>query len=142
MNISQALKEKSRIIRDVSRERDRLFKWNISIDGTTVPYDALECYENWLKLKEDLIQLKSKIQKANTGIMDKIFRLSELKDTIEHLKKLKCIEGELVTENYSNTTIERSRISILDRDQTVQEIEKEIDKIQNEIELYNHITLI
>jgi conjugal transfer/entry exclusion protein len=52
------------------------------------------------------------------------------------------MEGELVTESYSNTTIERSRISILERDQSVQEIEKEIDKIQNEIELYNHITLI
>jgi hypothetical protein len=142
MNISQALKQKSRLIRDIKRERDRLFKWNTYVVGSTVPYEANQTYQNWLKLKEELIDLKSKIQMANVGIQEQIFRLSERKDTIENLKMLKCIEGEKVTENYSTTTIEISGITLLERDDLIVKLEKEIDQIQNEIEVYNHKTQI
>jgi hypothetical protein len=142
MNISQALKQKSCLIRDIKRERDRLFKWNTYVVGSTVPYEANQTYQNWLKLKEELIDLKSKIQIANVGIQEQIFRLSERKDTIENLKMLKCIEGEKVTENYSTTTIEISGITLLERDELIVKLEKEIDQIQNEIEVYNHKTQI
>jgi hypothetical protein len=142
MNISQALKQKSCLIRDIKRERDRLFKWNTYVVGSTVPYEANQTYQNWLKLKEELIDLKSKIQMANVGIQEQIFRLSERKDTIENLKMLKCIEGEKVTENYSTTTIEISGITLLERDDLIVKLEKEIDQIQNEIEVYNHKTQI
>jgi hypothetical protein len=142
MNISQALKQKSCLIRDIKRERDRLFKWNTYVVGSTVPYEANQTYQNWLKLKEELIDLKSKIQIANVGIQEQIFRLSERKDTIENLKMLKCIEGEKVTENYSTTTIEISGITLLERDDLIVKLEKEIDQIQNEIEVYNHKTQI
>jgi hypothetical protein len=142
MNISQALKQKSCLIRDIKRERDRLFKWNTYVVGSTVPYEANQTYQNWLKLKEELIDLKSKIQMANVGIQEQIFRLSERKDTIENLKMLKCIEGEKVTENYSTTTIEISGITLLERDELIVKLEKEIDQIQNEIEVYNHKTQI
>ena len=142
MNISQALKQKSCLIRDIKRERDRLFKWNTYVVGSTVPYEANQTYQNWLKLKEELIDLKSKIQMANVGIQEQIFRLSERKDTIENLKMLKCSEGEKVTENYSTTTIEISGITLLERDDLIVKLEKEIDQIQNEIEVYNHKTQI
>jgi hypothetical protein len=142
MNISQALKQKSCLIRDIKRERDRLFKWNTYVVGSTVPYEANQTYQNWLTLKEELIDLKSKIQMANVGIQEQIFRLSERKDTIENLKMLKCIEGEKVTESYSTTTIEISGITLLERDDLIVKLEKEIDQIQNEIEVYNHKTQI
>ena len=57
MNISQALKQKSRIIRDIQRESSRLYKWNIYTVGSTVPYEAKETYQIWLNLKEELIQI-------------------------------------------------------------------------------------
>ncbi len=142
MNISQALKQKSCLIRDIKRERDRLFKWNTYVVGSTVPYEAKQTYQNWLTLKEELIDLKSKIQMANVGIQEQIFRLSERKDTIENLKCLNSIEGEKVTESYSTTTIEISGITLLERDELIVKLEKEIDQIQNEIEVYNHKTQI
>ena len=142
MNISQALKQKSRIIRDIQKESNRLYKWNTYTVGSTVPYEAKQTYQNWLTLKEELIQLKSKIHRANEGIQEMIFRLSERKDTIDSLKILNCIEGEKVTENYSNITIEVSSISLLERDKIIKDLENEIDEIQNEIELYNHKTQI
>jgi hypothetical protein len=142
MNISQALKQKSKIIRDIKTQRNRLQTWNTYTLGSTVPYEAKETYEKWLELKEELIQLKSKIQKANNGIMDKIFRLSELKDTIDNLQNLMCIEGEEVRERYSMRTVEVSGISLLERDELIKKLENEIDEIQNEIEIYNHKTLI
>jgi hypothetical protein len=55
---------------------------------------------------------------------------------------LKCIEGEKVTESYSTTTIEISGITLLERDDLIVKLEKEIDQIQNEIEVYNHKTQI
>ena len=142
MNISQALKQKSRIIRDIQKESNRLYKWNTYTVGSTVPYEAKQTYQNWLTLKEELIQLKSKIHRANEGIQEMIFRLSERKDTIDSLKILNCIEGEKVTENYSNITIEVSSITLLERDKMIKDLENEIDEIQNEIELYNHKTQI
>ena len=93
MNISQALKQKSRIIRDIQKEIGRLYKWNTYTVGSTVPYEAKQTYQNWVTLKEELIQLKSKIHRANEGIQEKIFKLSERKNTIESLKSLCCIEG-------------------------------------------------
>lgn len=142
MNISQALKQKSRIIRDIQRGSSRLYKWNIYTVGSTVPYEAKETYQIWLNLKEELILLKSKIYRANEGIQEMIFRLSECKDSVESLKALSCIEGEKITESYSNITVEVSSISLLERDKIIKDLENEIDEIQNEIELYNHKTQI
>ena len=142
MNISQALKQKSRIIRDIQKEIGRLYKWNTYTVGSTVPYEAKQTYQNWVTLKEELIQLKSKIHRANEAIQEKIFKLSERKDTIESLKSLCCIEGEKITESYSNITIEVSSITLLERDKMIKDLENEIDEIQNEIEIYNHKTQI
>lgn len=142
MNITEALKQKSRLIRDIRKERDRLFRWNTYVLGSTVPYEAKPTYENWMMLKKELVTLKSKIQVANVGIQETIFLLSEKKDTLENLKGLKCIEGELVTETYSTQTIEVSGISLLERDRLIQNLETEIDELQNKIEAYNHQTTL
>lgn len=142
MNLTKALKRKKKLATQVSREFDKLRKYNSSIETSKVTYDPEESYKSWKKLSEELVELKTKIIQATAPIYGKIFQMNEYKSQISQLQNLTVTEGE-VKRHYDDTPITyKAFITELKRDEEIEELEDKIDVIQAEIEIFNSTTSI
>ena len=79
MNIKKALKLKNKLVLQVSENYQKVSAYNSVEEGSKKPYDTRESLEAYNSSVNELIELKTKIHRANGPVYDKIFRLSELK---------------------------------------------------------------
>jgi len=143
MTIKQALKEKNRLIKAIDDELKKVYLYNSIDEGNARPYSTVDSLNNIMTLEEGLIDLKTKIHKANVEVYDKIFRLSELKSLAKRFNQIDCTEGK-VSDRYrsSEPSIKTAEISVVDRDVRVKMIEEEIERIQEELDTHNATTSI
>jgi hypothetical protein len=144
MNIKQALKKKNKLVGQINEEFYKASQYNVIDEGNTRPYSATEAIGKWMQLTNDLIVLKTKIHKANLPVYDKIFELSELKNQVKHLKSLNCTSGKSPGGRWGEgePVIKHAEINIIEKDNMVKEIESRIEKLQDELDQWNHNTLI
>ena len=93
----------------------------------------------------ELVELKTKIHKANTPVYDKIFRLSELKSTISRLKSLDCTEGvsaDYYSRNRENPPVKTAEVTVVERDEMVKFMEGQIEDLQDILDNHNQNTEI
>ena len=142
MNLKQALKAKNRLVNLVKEEELKLNAYNSIQVGNVRAYSAIDTLANYEKLVKELVELKTKIQEANTPIQFNIFRLSELKNMVKVLKGLSCLEGKDKPNRYSpEGPVEyTSEINVVERDKKIREYELEIDNIQEILDTFNQIT--
>jgi adenine C2-methylase RlmN of 23S rRNA A2503 and tRNA A37 len=141
MNLTKALKHKKKLVKQADDMYVRFSKFN-SYQKDSVGYDPEQAYNEWVRLTNDLINLKTKIHIANAGIADKIFKLGELKSMATKLRGIDTKEG-IVKDRYSDVTIEYvAYMNLFDRDTRVKELEEQIETLQEEIEAYNALTMI
>jgi hypothetical protein len=141
MNLTKALKHKKKLVKQADDMYIRFSKFN-SNQKDSVGYDPEQAYNEWVRLTNDLINLKTKIHIANAGIADKIFKLGELKSMATKLRSIDTKEG-IVKDRYSDVTIEYvAYMNLFDRDTKVKELEEQIETLQEEIEAYNALTMI
>ena len=143
MTIKQALKEKNRLIKAIDDEFKKVYSYNSIDEGNVRPYSTVTALENIMTLEEGLIDIKTKIHRANMGVYNKIFRLSELKSLAKRLTQINCDEGK-VTDRYSRTepSVKTAEVSVVDRDSRVKMIEEEIELLQEELDTHNATTSI
>ena len=143
MTIKQALKEKNRLIKAIDDEFKKVYSYNSIDEGNVRPYSTVTALENIMTLEEGLIDIKTKIHRANMGVYNKIFRLSELKSLAKRLSQINCDEGK-VTDRYSRTepSVKTAEVSVVDRDSRVKMIEEEIELLQEELDTHNATTSI
>ena len=143
MTIKQALKEKNRLIKAIEDEFKKVYSYNSIDEGNVRPYSTVTALENIMTLEEGLIDIKTKIHRANMGVYNKIFRLSELKSLAKRLTQINCDEGK-VTDRYSRTepSVKTAEVSVVDRDSRVKMIEEEIEQLQEELDSHNATTSI
>jgi hypothetical protein len=143
MTIKQALKEKNRLIKAIDDEFKKVYSYNSIDEGNSRPYSTVDSLSNIMTLEEGLIDLKTKIHRANIGVYDKIFRLSELKSLAKKLNQIDCSEGK-VSDRYSRTepSFKTAELSIVERDVRVKSIEEEIERLQEELDNHNATTSI
>lgn len=143
MTIKQALKEKNRLIKAIEDEFKKIHAYNSIDESNTRPYSTQTSLENILVLEDALIDIKTKIHRANTGIYDKIFRLSELKSLAKKLNQIDCSEGKVVDRySRSEAVVKTAEITVIDRDTRVKMIEEEIELLQEELDTHNATTSI
>lgn len=143
MNIKKALKEKNRLAKEI-KEALQLAQSNNSIDvGNPRRYSTLAKLEEAEKLTKELVELKTKLHRANAPVYDKIFLLSELKSTVMQIRSINVEEGKVVTGGYNamsrDVVVE---ITATDRDALIKKIEKQIDELQDELDIHNATTQI
>jgi len=141
MNISKALKLKNKLVSKINQEYNKFSTYNSYNVEVEPAYDALEAFENWKKLTDELIELKTKIHQANLPVYDKIFRMAELKNMVSSVRRLNCNMGKVTSYNGVSTEF-TCKITIPQRDQLVAQWEEEIEKIQEELEQHNALTKI
>jgi len=145
MNIKQALKKKNKLVGLINEEFFKASQYNVVDEGNPRPYSATEAIGKWMELTNELIVLKTQIHKANLPIYDKIFELSELKNQVKHLKSLNCASGKVSTNRWggeSEPVIKHAEINVIEKDKMVKNLEVRIEHLQDELDQWNHNTLI
>lgn len=144
MKLSKALKEKKRMAANIARLKSTIQKKNSFLVGS-LDQERYNCNELMEELKtaiEELITLKTVINKANLGIQVTMYELSEAKSMLSFITGINTKEGE-ISSNY-NDRIEKFNV-------WVNEIEKEAmrakyqdfaDELQEKIDTFNYTTNI
>jgi len=143
MNIKQALKKKNILVEQIKQEFSRATMYNSIESGNTRPYSAKQSLDNYLRLTDELIELKTSIHKANQPIYDKIFKLSEYKSMVKYLKSLNCVEGKTSGNRWGGETeskVMEVEIGIVEKDKMVEKYESLINDIQDELDYFNQTT--
>ena len=144
MNLTKALKRKAKLANEIQKAFSKLQSSNSYEEKRKPVYSAEDVYNEWLRLINELVELKSKIQIANQPIYNKIFRMAELKSMIQQIKRINTTSG--IQDTYrSGEAIEVTMVAIigeLDRDKLIQQWEDEVETLQDEIEEFNVLTKI
>ena len=151
MNIAKALKEKNRITGRIGTLQAQVYKFNTYTKGADQDFNSNDLL---LKLQEEwafLIDLKTKIAKANVGIADKLVQLTESKAELSFWNSFrntgpsetksnerKYIDGEWAyVEVATVNTINSKTVQ-----ENVDRVQKRIEDLQDEIDNYNATTKI
>lgn len=140
MKLFQALKEKKKIASEIAMLKHRVSENNSFVKGNEQDYSAKDTLELIFKKESELVNLKVKIQVANQPIMDKIFRLAELKGRAQFLKSVPTNKG-VVKNRYSDEAVEYTvEVQKTELDELINQATAEIYAIQDELDIYNHTT--
>jgi hypothetical protein len=144
MNIKQALKRKNKLVGLIQEELNKAHLYNVVDEGNPRPYSSTEAITKWMQLTDELVVLKTKIHNANRPVYHKIFELSELKNQVKGLKSLNCSSGKVASSRWvsEEPTVKHAEINTVERDKMVKGLELRIETIQDELDQWNHNTLI
>ena len=154
MSIARALKERKRIIGEMNTLRNRINSGNVvqimvrAVDGK---YDKLteeeiakrrrinpsKAMEDWYKLREKLIALKTALHDANRGAAEKLARLSEMKAELQLVENMSGYSND---ESFVNENTVRIVDVVFDDEWILKrqdELRKEINETQDAIDEYN-----
>ena len=155
MTIARALKERKRIIGEMNTIHNRVSNSNavsisIKLDENgkyTMPtseeinkhrkLDPKALMEQWYALREKLVDLKVKLQIANNGIAKQLAMLSELKAELLNVDGLYANSSSV---DFLNDRFVRVTDVVFDdawRIAKVDELRKQINDLQDEIDEYN-----
>ena len=90
---------------------------------------------------EELIKIKIAIFVASTPVRENILRLGELKTKIQFIRGVNTTEGKV--SNYGDDEVEYTVVydKIWTRN-TIENCEKYIDSLQEELDQFNHLTIL
>ena len=150
ITLARALKLKNKLAGEIKDLKNKMMSKNVVLVGkntnleiVTNKYNVHDMYKEIKDKKSKLVNLKIIINDANREIIHKIFSISELKDTLKFISSLDTREG-LVSRGYVDSEPQEyfSQIDDNERDKIKKELETQIDVIQEEIDQYNHNTVI
>jgi hypothetical protein len=144
MNIKQALKEKNKLVKRIGENTKLMQDFNSIEVGNQRPYSTTELKNQLIKDRSELANLKAKIHLANTPVLEEIFYMAELKSMIQSLKKMDCTEGKSNRDRYrmESELVLTSEMSLVQRNETISELEKMIEDIQDRLDVFNSNTVI
>jgi hypothetical protein len=142
MNVSQALKQKNKLVIELKKQYQIAQKFNSQEEGNTRRYSVQAALDKAVELTLELTELKTKIHLANAPVYDKIFRMAELKNRIKELRKIPTEEGKSEARYSSVVSVKEVEINIAQLDTMVQTLEARIEEIQAELDVHNATTQI
>ncbi len=142
MNVSQALKQKNKLVIELKKQYQIAQKFNSQEEGNVRRYSVQDALDKAAELTMELTTLKTKIHLANAPVYDKIFRMAELKNRIKELRKIPTDEGKAESRYSSVVSVKEVEINIAQLDEMVQTLEARIEEIQAELDVHNATTQI
>lgn len=142
ITLSQALKLKSRLTKEIRELTSAIERWNSVVIGAERALDIETAYNDLKKKTEKLARLKAQIQRANSPIQEKVFQLSELKGLNAFLARLNTAQGPAPV-GYSGEMAEyKAALNGAYVRQEQQRITALVDQTQDEIDAFNATTLL
>ena len=142
MNIRQALKQKSKLLTEI-KELYKLVQTSNSLPAETPKrFNVSKLLDDISALTLELVELKSKIHKANQPVYEKIFLMAELKGKVKQLRGVSTEEG-IVSSRYGSTQETKvAQVNAADMRTMIKNIEKQIETLQEELDVHNSVTQI
>lgn len=142
ISLAKVLKYKKRLQSEIARISLDIQSHNSVLKNAEREVDIEQSFKRFLELVDHLVTLKVKIFQANVPIYDKILRLAEAKSQIVMLKGVRVQHG-LQPSSFGETPDEyQSVLRKRDIDKRCKDLENEIDKLQDELDSFNHLTEI
>ncbi len=138
MNLRKALKEKNKVAGNLNHLFHRMRENNITEDGQSRPYNSKEVLREINQEIDQLVELKVKLQLANTPILNDIYRVAELKVLIRQLRYMECNDSRKISSGI--ITYHIATIKADERDQLIKSLEEEIESIHERIDAFNFRT--
>jgi len=151
LNIAQALKEKNRIAGRIGKLQKKVEDYNAKEINETKDFDSLELLKELQTEWAYLIDIKSRLAKANIGICEKLVRLAEAKSELTFWScfhnagqatetyPVRYNDGEKVVTETKVKVFTITSKEVTDHQERVQTM---IDTLQDEIDIYNGTTQI
>lgn len=141
MKLYQALKYKNKLVGEIKELEQLIQQKNSNLVGNENPFDLKLTSVDLALKRDEMVTLKVNINKANLPVVTKIFTLSELKAAHAFWSHLNTRKGK-VNEGYgaavpSEYTATFDEVEVLSRKKDIQ---KQIEKTQDELDQYNHTT--
>lgn len=143
MKLYKALKLRKKLVGEVAKLKQQIQAKNSYTEGALDPekYNVNKIYVELLAKVDELVGLKFVINEANREIQAKIYALSELKALLVFWNGVSVQEGDhMVGYSDAKTVTYKSQIDEITRNQMVNEFQKKIDAMQEDIDTYNYTT--
>lgn len=143
MKLYKALKLRKKLVGEVAKLKQQIQQKNSYTLGSLDPlkYSVNKMYAELQAKIDELIGLKFVINEANREIQSKIYTLSELKALVVFWNGVSVQEGDHMM-GYSDAKIVtyKSQVDEICRNKMVEDFQKKIDALQEEIDTYNYTT--
>lgn len=140
MTVKTALREKAKLVAEGKALAEIIKAYNSIEEGNPRRYSILETISKLDEVTNRLVELKSKIHKANMPVYDKIFLMAELKGQVKILKAMPIEEGKTYERYGSVLSVKSVEINVAERNSMVKAIETKIEKLQDELDFHNATT--
>ncbi len=143
MKLYKALKLRKKLVGDVAKLKQQIQAKNSYTVGSVDPekFSVDKIYAELQAKINELIGLKFVINEANRPIQEQIYRLSELKALLSFWNGVSVVEGQQMVGYSDAKTIEyKAQIDEIKRNQIVEEFQKKVDVLQEELDTYNYTT--
>jgi predicted ribosome quality control (RQC) complex YloA/Tae2 family protein len=144
VTLRKALRIKNKLAGEIARLQEIIKNNNSQIKGRNYSYDSNQVLGNeLLPVFENLIEVKSKIAKANVAIYDKVFRIAELKSMVVFLRGVDTTDGLDTKSNRGYLAQEEKEVwktatlKDIDIQSLIQEMENQIETLQDEVDAFN-----
>ena len=145
--LNKALKQKNRLVGELNRIKSLIQRENSRKEADYNEEKIQDLFLQFSVLTNELIDLKTAIQRATAPIADKLLRLAEIKGQVDFYQSLETTNGTFERSlSYGSDKVKtETYCAYYDQnavDNKLAEIQKEINDLQDEIDDYNAITTI
>lgn len=143
MKLHKALKLRKKLVGEIAALKTQIKTKNSYIEGAVNPekYSVAVMYDELRKKTNELINLKYVINEANREIQASLYKLAELKGFITFWNEVSVQEGTQIV-GYSADKTQNYKVQFDEnkRNEIVKEFQKQVDALQEEIDVYNYTT--
>ena len=138
ITLAQALKEKNRIVGEISRLWDLVDNENSCWESHTRSIDVKETMQTIEFLVQKLVELKTKIGKANEGNLANMYALEECKSQMSRFSKLNTLEDVRYRGvNDDKMEVRSAEITAQEVLQRNKNLQRQCNQLQDELDAYN-----
>ena len=142
ITVARALKLKNKIVSEI-RSLEELIRTENVVEGeNTSQFKVVQLSVQLRQLRDKLATVKGAIARANEPQWEKIFLLSELKSQIAFLKSIPTKYGSFEEGGYGITPSKNKKyVATITKQDILKDIagcEKDIEKLQEDLDIFNH----
>jgi chromosome segregation ATPase len=141
IKLCRALKLKNRLASRLGRIDQLIIAHNSSIKDHS-EYDARDLYKQRMLLAQQLVQLKVDISSANAAVQNQIYEIAECKSLCATLAKVNSQHGPHTKSYGESLQMYEAQFRKADLDKEIRKVEREVDRLQDELDEFNHKTHI
>ena len=142
ITLNRALKMKKKLFNHYVQLMKKLDEFNSRVKGSPIHYDANELLEEAKTTMSKLTKVKAAIHVANSPIVEKVFKLSDIKSLRDRLNSIDTKDG-WTTARYSESPQEfEAQINVKEKDELVTQLTAEIEELQDELDAFNATTKV